>query len=93
MIIPVPGPLQAVIRLQLDNTMWALIKWMSNHLGAITHEVKQIMNDMKEVRDSRRAKVRLQAGVQMEEKEMAEAGVEAEEEGEKGLENGDKDGE
>ena len=50
--------------------------WMSEHLGAIMHEVKQIVDDMKEVQDSRRVKVRPQAGVQMEEKEMAEAGVE-----------------
>ena len=48
---------------------------------------------MKEVRDSRRVKVRPQAGVQTEEKETAEVGVEAEEGGEKGLEDGEKDGE
>ena len=66
--------------------MWALIEWMSDHVGTIVHKVKQ-------VRDSRRAKVRPQVGVQTEKKEMAEAGVEAEEEGEKGLEDGDKDGE
>ena len=90
MVILVLGPSQAVIRLQLNNAMWALIKQMSKHLGAIMHEVKQIADNMKEVRDSRRAKVRLQVGVQTEEKE---AGVEAEEEGEKGSEDGDKDGE
>ena len=73
--------------------MWVLIKRMSEHLGAIMHKVKRIADNMKEVRDSRRAKVRPQAGVQMEEKEMAEVGVEAEEGGEKGLEDGDKDGE
>ena len=54
------------------------------HLSAIAHEVKRIANDVKEVRDSRRVKVRPQAGVQTEEKETAEAeaGVEAEERGE-----------
>ena len=64
---------------------------MSNHLSTIVHEVKQIMDDMKEVRDSRRVKVRLQAGMQMEEQKMAEVGVKAKEEGEKGSEDGDKD--
>ena len=39
-VIPVPALLQAVIRLQLDNAMWALIKQMSEHLGAIVHKVK-----------------------------------------------------
>ena len=86
-------PPRAVIGLQLDNAMWALIERMSEHLGAIAHEVKQIVDDVKEVWDSRRAKVRPQAGVQMEEKEMAEAGVEVEEGGEKGSEDRDKDGE
>ena len=90
-MIPVLAPLRAVIGLQLDNTMWALIEQMSEHLGAIVHEVKQIADDMKEVRDSRRAKVRPQAGVQTEEKETVEAGVEAEEGGDKGSEDGDKD--
>ena len=64
---------------------------MSNHLSTIAHEVKQIMDDMKEVRDSRRVKVRLQAGMQMEEQKMAEVAVKAKEEGEKGSEDGDKD--
>ena len=91
MVIPVLGPSQAVIGLQLNNTIWALIEQMSEHLGAIMHKVKQIVDDTKEVQDSRRVKVRPQAGVQMEEKEMAEAGVEAEEEGEKGSEDGDMD--
>ena len=63
--------------------MWAVIEQMSKHLGAIVHRVKWIVDDMKEVQDNRRVKVRLQAGVQMEEKEMAEVGVEAEEGGEK----------
>ena len=72
-----------VIGLQLDNAMWALIEQMSEHLSAIAHEVKRIVDDVKEVRDSRRAKVRLQAGVQTKEKETAEAGVEAEEGGER----------
>ena len=71
--------------------MWALIEQMSEHLSAIVHEVKWIANDVKEVWDSRRAKVRPQAGVQTEEKETAEAGVEAEEGGEKGSEDGWKD--
>ena len=71
--------------------MWALIEQMSEHLGAIAHEVKRIADDIKEVRDSRRAKARPQAGVQTEEKETAEAGVEAEEGGEKGSEDGEKD--
>ena len=71
--------------------MWALIERMSEHLSAITHKVKQIADDVKEVQDSRRARVRLQVGVQMEEKETMEAGVEAEEEGEKGSEDRDKD--
>ena len=93
MVIPVPALPWVVIGLQLDNAMWVLIEWMSEHLGAIAHEVKRITDDMKEVRDSRRAKVRPQAGVQTEEKEMAEAGVEAEEGGENGSEDGDKDGE
>ena len=92
-VIPVPAPLRAVIGLQLDNAMWALIERMSEHLGAIAHGVKRITDDVKEVWDSRRAKVRPQAGVQTEEKEMVEAGVEAEEGGEKGLEDGEKDGE
>ena len=92
-VIPVPAPPWAVIGLQLDNAMWVLIKRMSEHLSAIAHEVKRITDDVKEVRDSRRAKVRPQAGVQTEEKEMAEAGVEAEEGGENGSEDGDKDGE
>ena len=92
-VIPVPAPPQAVIGLQLDNTMWALIEQMSEHLGAIAHNVKWIADNVKEVWDSRRAKVRPQAGVQMEEKETVEAGVEAEEGGDKGLEDGDKDGE
>ena len=92
-VIPVLGLSRAVIGLQLDNAMWALIEQMSEHLGAIAHKVKQIADDVKEVRDSRRANVRLQAGVQMEEKEMAEVGVEAEKGGEKGSENSDKDGE
>ena len=92
-VIPVPATLRAVIRLQLDNVMWALIERMSKHLGTITHEVKQIADDVKEVRDSRRAKVRPQAGVQTEEKEMAEVGVEAEEGGAKGSEDRDRDGE
>ena len=83
--IPVPVPPRAVIGLQLDNAMWALIERMSEHLGAIAHKVKRIADDMKEVRDSRRAKVRPQAGVQTEEKETAEGG-------EKGSEDGDKDG-
>ena len=91
MVIPVLGPSQAVIGLQLNNTMWTLIEQMSEHLGAITHKVKQIVDDTKEVQDGRRVKVRPQAGVQMEEKEMAEAGVEAEEEGEKESEDRDKD--
>ena len=68
--------------LLLDNAMWALIKRMSDHLSSIAHEVKWIVDDMKEVRDSRRVKVRPQVGVQTEEKEMVEAGFEAEEEGE-----------
>ena len=89
-VIPVLGPSRAVIQLQLDNSMWVLIEQMSEHLGTITHEVKQIVDDVKEVQDSRRVKVRPQAGVQMEEKEMAEAGVEAEEGGEKGSEDRDK---
>ena len=106
-VIPVPAPPRAVIGLQLNNTMWALIERMSEHLGAITHEVKRITDDVKriaddvkriaddvkEVQDSRRAKARPQAGVQTEEKETAEAGVEAEEGGEKGSEDGEKDGE
>ena len=91
MVIPVPGPSRAVIGLQLNNAMWALIEWMSEHLGAIVHKVKQIADDMKEVQDSRRAKVRPQAGVQTEEKETADVGGEAEEGGEKGSEDGDKD--
>ena len=62
MVIPVLGLSPAVIGLQLDNAMWVLIKQMSDHLGAIAHEVKQIVDDVKEVRDSRRMKVRLQAG-------------------------------
>ena len=82
-----------VIGLQLDNAMWALIEWMSEHLGAIAHKVKRIADDVKEVWDSRRAKARPQAGVQTEEKETAEAGVEAGEGGEKGSEDGEKDGE
>ena len=73
--------------------MWELIKRMSEDLGAIVHEVKQIADDMKEVRDSRRANVRPQTGVQMEEKETVEVRVEAEEGGEKGSEDKDKDGE
>ena len=92
-VIPVPGPPRVAIGLQLDNAMWALIERMSEHLGAIAHEVKWIMDNVKEVQDSRRAKVRLEVGVQREEKETAEAGVEAEEGGEKGSEDGDKDGE
>ena len=92
-VIPVPALPRAVIRLQLDNAMWVLIEQMSEHLGAIAHEVKWIADDVKEVRDSRRAKVRPQAGVQMEEKETAEAGVEAEEVGEKGSEDREMDGE
>ena len=92
-VIPVPAPPRAVIRLQLDNAMWVLIEQMSKHLGAIVHKVKQITDDVKEVWDSRRAKARPQAGVQTEEKETAEAGVEAEEGGEKGSEDGEKDGE
>ena len=71
--------------------MWALIERMSEHLGAIAHKVKQIADDVKEVRDSRRVKARPQAGVQTEEKETAEVGVEAEEGGEKGSEDGEKD--
>ena len=62
-VIPVPGLSRAVIGLQLDNAMWALIERMSEHLGTITHEVKQIADNVKEVQDSRRAKVRPQAGV------------------------------
>ena len=73
--------------------MWVLIERMSEHLGAIAHEVKRIVDDVKEVRDSRRVKARPQVGVQTEEKETAEAGVEAEEGGEKGSEDGEKDGE
>ena len=92
-VILVPAPLRAVIGLQLDNAMWALIERMSEHLGAIAHEVKWITDDVKEVRDSRRAKVRPQVGVQTEEKETVEAGVKAEEGGEKGSEDGEKDGE
>ena len=92
-VIPVPAPPRAVIGLQLDNAMWALIERMSEHLGTIAHEVKRIADDVKEVQDSRRAKARPQAGVQMEEKETAEVGVEAEEGGEKGSEDGEKDGE
>ena len=92
-MIPVPAPPRAVIRLQLNNAMWALIERMSEHLGAIAHKVKRIADDIKEVWDSRRAKVRPQAGVQTEEKETTEVGVEAEEGGEKGLEDGEKDGE
>ena len=92
-VIPVPAPPQAVIGLQLDNTMWVLIERMSKHFSAIAHEVKQITDNMKEVQDSRRAKARPQAGVQTEEKKTAEAGVEAEEGGEKGSEDGEKDGE
>ena len=90
-VIPVPAPPRAVIGLQLDNAMWALIERMSEHLGAIVHEVKRIADDVKEVQDSRRAKARPQAGVQTEEKETAEAGVEAEEGGEKGSEGREKD--
>ena len=92
-VIPVLAPLRVVIGLQLDNAMWVLIEWMSEHLSAIAHKVKWIADDVKEVRDSRRAKARPQAGVQTEEKETAEAGVEAEEGGEKGSEDGEKDGE
>ena len=92
-VIPVPGLPQAVIRLQLDNAMWALIEQMSEHLGTIVHKVKRIADNVEEVQDSRRVKVRPQVGVQMEEKEMAEAGVEVEEGGEKGSEDGEKDGE
>ena len=73
--------------------MWALIKQMTNHLGAIVHKVKQIRDDVKEIRDSRRAKMRPQVGVQTKEKKMVEVGVEAKQEGEKGSEDGDKDGE
>ena len=73
--------------------MWALIDQMSDHLGAIRHKVKWITDGVKEMRDSRRVNVRPQVGVQMEEKDMAEAGVEAEEDGDKGLKDGDKDGE
>ena len=62
-VIPVPAPPRAVIGLQLDNAMWALIERMSKHLDAIVHEVKRITDDVKEVQDSRRAKVRPQAGV------------------------------
>ena len=61
-VIPVPAPPRAVIGLQLDNTMWALIERMSEHLGTIAHEVKRITDDVKEVRDSRRAKARPQVG-------------------------------
>ena len=92
-VILVPGPSRVVIGLQLDNAMWVLMEWMSKHLSAIAHEVKQIVDNVKDVWDSRRAKVRPQAGVQMEKKETVEAGVEAEEGGEKGSEDGDKDGE
>ena len=76
-------------------------QWMSEHLGTIAHEVKRIADDVKEVQDSRRVRVRPQVGVQTEEKETAEVGVEAEEGGEKRSEeggekrseDGDKDGE
>ena len=82
-VIPVSGPPRAVIGLQLNNAMWALIEGMSEHLSTIAHEVKRIADDVKEVQESRRAKVRLQAGVQTEGKEMVEVGVEAEEGGDK----------
>ena len=90
-VILVLGLPRAVIGLQLNNTMWALIEQMSKHLGAIPHEVKWIADDMKEVQDSRRAKVKPQAGVQMEETETVEVGVEAEEEEDKGSEDRDQD--
>ena len=52
--------------------------------------VERITDNMKGVQDSRRAKVRPQAGMQTEEKETVEAGVEVDEGKEKGSEDGDK---
>ena len=79
-----------VIGLQLNNAMWALIEQMSKHLSIIAHDMKWIADNVREVQDSRRAKVRPQVGVQTEEKETADVGVEAEEGGEKGSEDREK---
>ena len=95
-IILVVGPLQAAAP-PLKDAIWALLEKVVDHLGTIASEVKRIRDKVREVKEDRRMRKRLQVGVQTEAREVMEVGV-GEEEEEKGKEtedgeDGDKDGE
>ena len=95
-VIPIAGPSQ-VAAPPLEDTIWALLEKVAGHLGMITSEVKRIGDEVREIKEDRRMRKRLQVGVQMEAHKVKEVGVGEEEEGKgKEMEDGedrDKDGE